>query len=196
MLSPRSPPVPHLRIACLGQTRHSPRALPNSGPATFGRCGFRHVTTALVSLFSGGSGGSRSDRPRPSYFQHHYRHHDIIRRLRQTQQVRSKKTTTVIKLEDLPQGLIAPLEPAIPEPRAEDDEPAYPTVVLQARRNMQKFDNCVVLTRVGGFYEIYLEQAEEYGPLLNLKVAHKKTSAGPVSMVLFRASAVVSSVHV
>lgn len=66
----------------------------------------------------------------------------------------------------------------------EDEKgPAYPTVVLQARRNMRKFDNCVLLTRVGGFYELYFEHAEEYGPLLNLKVAQKKTNAGPVPMV-------------
>ncbi|KDN71123.1 putative MutS domain V [Colletotrichum sublineola] len=50
---------------------------------------------------------------------------------------------------------------------------------------MQKFDNCVLLTRVGGFYELYFEHAEEYGPLLNLKVAQKKTNAGPVSMAGF-----------
>lgn len=48
---------------------------------------------------------------------------------------------------------------------------------------MAKFDNCVLLTRVGGFYELYFEHASEYGPLLNLKVASKKTSAGPVPMV-------------
>ncbi|CAN8099132.1 unnamed protein product [Discula destructiva] len=63
--------------------------------------------------------------------------------------------------------------------------PAYPTVVLQARRNMQKFENCVVLTRVGGFYELYFEHADEYGPPLNLKVAQKKTAAGPVAMAGF-----------
>jgi hypothetical protein len=97
--------------------------------------------------------------------------------------VRGKKTRTVVKFDELPQGIVAPPEPLTPEP--EQDEPAYPTVVLQARRNMQKFDNCVLLTRVGGFYELYFEQADEYGPLLNLKVAQKKTSAGPVSMVLF-----------
>jgi DNA mismatch repair ATPase MutS len=45
----------------------------------------------------------------------------------------------------------------------------------------------VLLTRVGGFYELYFDHAEEYGPLLNLKIAQKKTSAGPVPMVLFRA---------
>jgi len=65
-----------------------------------------------------------------------------------------------------------------------DNIPAYPTVVLQARRNMDKFENCVLLTRVGGFYEMYFEHAEEYGPLLNLKVAQKKFSAGTVPMVI------------
>lgn len=66
---------------------------------------------------------------------------------------------------------------------SDDPTPQYPTVVMQARRNMQKFANCVLLTRVGGFYELYFAHADEYGPLLNLKVAQKKTSAGPVSMV-------------
>lgn len=31
--------------------------------------------------------------------------------------------------------------------------------------------------------KLYFEHAEKYGPLLNLKVAQKKTTAGPVSMV-------------
>lgn len=92
----------------------------------------------------------------------------------------------MVALDELPQGMVAPPDP-LP---AEQDEPAYPTVVLQARRNMQKFDNCVLLTRVGGFYELYFAHADEYGPLLNLKVAQKKTSAGPVPMVLFCARTV------
>jgi DNA mismatch repair ATPase MutS len=48
---------------------------------------------------------------------------------------------------------------------------------------MRKFENCVLLTRVGGFYELYFEHADEFGPLLNLKVAQKPTKAGPVPMV-------------
>ena len=32
--------------------------------------------------------------------------------------------------------------------------PSYPTVVLEARNNINKFENCVVLTRVGSFYEV------------------------------------------
>lgn len=102
-------------------------------------------------------------------------------------QIRGKKTRTVVSLDDLPQGLLrADSLPALP---ADEDEspaaPSYPTVVLQARRNMQRFENCVLLTRVGGFYELYFEHADEYGPLLNLKVAQKKTAAGPVPMVIF-----------
>ncbi|TDZ73280.1 MutS protein-like protein 1 [Colletotrichum trifolii] len=93
---------------------------------------------------------------------------------------RGKRTKSTLKLDDLPQGLL-PLDP-LP---SQDEGPTYPTVVLQARQHMQKFDNCVLLTRVGGFYELYFEHAEEYGPLLNIKVAQKKTSAGPVSMAGF-----------
>ncbi|KAL2694133.1 hypothetical protein Neosp_000703 [[Neocosmospora] mangrovei] len=117
-----------------------------------------------------------------------------------TAAVRGKKTTT-IRLSDLPQGLIQPTSPPpasstsptepqdavspLPLPSLPQDPPAYPTVVLQARQNMDRFDNCVLLTRVGGFYELYFEHADEYGPLLNLKVASKKTNAGPVPMAGF-----------
>ncbi|GAP86202.2 putative domain V [Rosellinia necatrix] len=104
-----------------------------------------------------------------------------VSRLGSTQS-RGKKTKSSFKLDDLPQGLVN----AEPLPDVQDDaSPAYPTVILQARRNMQKFDNCVLLTRVGGFYELYFQQAEEYGPLLNLKVARKKTNAGPIPMAGF-----------
>ncbi|KAI0383824.1 muts domain V-domain-containing protein [Hypomontagnella monticulosa] len=113
----------------------------------------------------------------------------------QQQQVRGKKTRSSVRLEDLPQGPIKPVSGTGvdnvttttkgQEEDGEEEGPAYPTVVLQARRNMRKFDGCVLLTRVGGFYELYFEQAEEYGPLLNLKVASKKTNAGPVPMAGF-----------
>jgi len=94
-------------------------------------------------------------------------------------QNRGKKTKASVTLDDLPQGVI-PLEP-LP---LEDDAPAYPTVVRQARSNMQKFENCVLLTRVGGFYELYFEHADDFAPLLNLKPAKKFTNAGYVSMVI------------
>lgn len=98
----------------------------------------------------------------------------------------STRKPRTMRVADLPQGRVE-IPPSLlgteGEGEGEDgEEPAYPTVVLQAHRNMRRFENCVLLTRVGGFYELYLHQAEEYGPLLNLKVAQKRTSAGPVPM--------------
>lgn len=64
---------------------------------------------------------------------------------------RGAKSRSTVKLADLPQGSIS-IEPL---PR-DEGTPAYPTVVQQARSNMTKFENCVLLTRVGSFYEVRL----------------------------------------
>jgi hypothetical protein len=106
--------------------------------------------------------------------------HKALTRLWGLSPRRGKKTKSSVSLDDLPQGLVS-REPLSLEVGVE--APAYPTVVLQAQSNMRKFENCVLLTRVGGFYELYFEHANEFGPLMNLKVAQKPTSAGPVSMV-------------
>ncbi|KAL2891707.1 MutS2 protein [Ceratocystis lukuohia] len=120
--------------------------------------------------------------------------------------------TLTIKLSDLPQGrLESPRENNLNEELApekneslnsgmKDNAPfnidakanidinadaktaKYPAVITQAHSNMQRFPNCVVLTRVGSFYELYLHQAEELGSALGLKISQKKTVAGPVSM--------------
>lgn len=66
-------------------------------------------------------------------------------------QRRSAKTKSTVKLKDLPQGAVK-LEPY---QDVVEDTPRYPTVVQGHRNNMQKFKNCVVLTRVGGFYEVF-----------------------------------------
>lgn len=63
---------------------------------------------------------------------------------------RSAKTKSSLKLKDLPQGALK-LE-AYDD--GADDAPRYPAVVQGHRNNMQKFKNCVVLTRVGNFYEV------------------------------------------
>ncbi|KAK9247081.1 muts domain V-domain-containing protein [Lipomyces tetrasporus] len=70
---------------------------------------------------------------------------------------------------------------------ADDDkvDKNYPTVLHDAKNNMERLPNCVLLTRVGSFYELYFHQAEEYAPLLNLRLAKKKTAHGPVSMAGF-----------
>ncbi|CAG8908805.1 unnamed protein product [Penicillium egyptiacum] len=95
--------------------------------------------------------------------------------------IRGAKTKATVKLKDLPQGVLK-LEAY--DDRV-DEAPRYPTVVQGHRNNMQTFKNCVILTRVGGFYELYFEQAEELAPLLNLKLATKRTNGGPVPMAGF-----------
>lgn len=91
----------------------------------------------------------------------------------------SAKTQTIVQLRE-PLG-------RVPAPKKDlidtKDGPTYPTVVSQARENIDKHKDCVLLTKVGSFYEMYFEQAEKWGPLLNLKVAQKFTAAGYVPMV-------------
>ena len=65
-----------------------------------------------------------------------------------TRFVRGARKTISKTLDDLPQGTLA-LEPLAPE-----KEPTYPVVIQQVRENMDKFTNCVILTRVGSFYEV------------------------------------------
>ncbi|EFR02103.1 DNA mismatch repair protein mutS [Nannizzia gypsea CBS 118893] len=95
---------------------------------------------------------------------------------------RGAKTKSAARLSDLVQG---PLESNKPLAPFTDDVPQYPTVIQGAKYNMQKFPNCVLLTRVGNFYELYFHQAEEYASLLNLKLAYRKTAGGPVPMAGF-----------
>ncbi|KAG5513521.1 hypothetical protein PMAC_000953 [Pneumocystis sp. 'macacae'] len=61
----------------------------------------------------------------------------------------------------------------------------YTQLLDQVLYNQKKYPNCVVLTRVGGFYELYFSQAEKYAPLLHIKLAHKETKSGPVPMAGF-----------
>lgn len=66
------------------------------------------------------------------------------------QQMRGAKRTVPVTLKDLPQGVLG--GEAIPQD--EEPEPDLPPLLLQVRNNMLKFSHCVLLTRVGGFYEV------------------------------------------
>ena len=66
---------------------------------------------------------------------------------------RGVKTQATVRLDDLIDG--SPKAEAI-LPEIKDGVPEYPTVVAQARENMRKHENCVLLTRVGSFYEVCL----------------------------------------
>ena len=73
-------------------------------------------------------------------------------------QARAKSKVTK-KLADLPQGVV--VGKGLPDDH-QDDGPSYPAVVQQAWNNMQRFEDCVVLTRVGSFYEVGLKWSPMY----------------------------------
>jgi hypothetical protein len=64
-----------------------------------------------------------------------------------------KKVTRSVSINTIIQGPLA--KPGDDGP-VEDGEPIYPTVMQQALNNMKKFSHCVLLTRVGSFYEVHI----------------------------------------
>ncbi|KAK9464096.1 muts domain V-domain-containing protein [Lipomyces oligophaga] len=94
----------------------------------------------------------------------------------------------------IPQGNLDP-EPgsedgAPPDPKSESTvesevDKVYPTVLREVKNNMEKVPNCVLLTRVGSFYELYFEHAETYAPLLGLRLASRRTVHEQVPMAGF-----------
>ncbi|KAF2831188.1 hypothetical protein CC86DRAFT_282088 [Ophiobolus disseminans] len=89
-------------------------------------------------------------------------------------QRRGAKRKATLALDDLPQGAI---ESAALPPQ-HDTEPEYPPLLQQVRNNMVKFSHCVLVTRVGGFYELYFEHADEFAPLLNIRKSKRKALKG------------------
>lgn len=68
--------------------------------------------------------------------------------------IRGAKSRASVQLDDLPQQSADAVESL---QDAEDEKaPSYPTVVREARDNMRKYENCVLLTRVGSFYEVQI----------------------------------------
>ena len=66
-------------------------------------------------------------------------------------QHRGAKSRATVQLNELPNS---PTEACIGLPEQENGGPPYPTVVQQALENMRRYENCVLLTRVGSFYEV------------------------------------------
>jgi hypothetical protein len=66
-------------------------------------------------------------------------------------QHRGAKHKASVTLDDVPQGAIG--IGALPQ---DDAEPDYPPLLQQVRNTMLKFSHCVLVTRVGGFYEVLL----------------------------------------
>ena len=65
-------------------------------------------------------------------------------------QRRGAKRKVSLDLDDVLQGALE--SDALPP--QDDAEPEYPPLLQQVRNNMLKFNHCVLVTRVGGFYEV------------------------------------------
>lgn len=64
-------------------------------------------------------------------------------------------------------------------------KPTWPPLAEGVLANMQAFPQCVLLTRVGGFYESYFEQAPEVASLLGIKLASRKWASQSIPMAGF-----------
>ncbi|KAJ3870122.1 muts domain V-domain-containing protein [Lentinula novae-zelandiae] len=58
-------------------------------------------------------------------------------------------------------------------------------LALEIRNNLSKFPHCLLLTRVGNFYESYFEQAIEISRILNIKLTSRRWGGGRVPMCGF-----------
>ncbi|KAJ1817257.1 MutS protein 1, partial [Coemansia sp. RSA 2675] len=91
-----------------------------------------------------------------------------------------------------------------PQPSADPNEesPAEPAVSTSAvlntaREYRQKYPDCVLLVRVGDFYELYFEQADDIGGhILGLQVVDKKFRAGSVRFTGFPARSLLRYVEI
>ncbi|KAJ7042505.1 muts domain V-domain-containing protein [Mycena alexandri] len=61
-----------------------------------------------------------------------------------------------------------------PDPHAEGGQAPKGSLPREVQDNLERFPHCILLTRVGKFYESYFSQAYEVSRLLNIKLAHRK----------------------
>ena len=84
-------------------------------------------------------------------------------------QYRGVKSKVIVSVDEL---LHRQPRPETSLPKLEDEGPTYPTVVQQAKNNMRQYENCVLLTRVGSFYEVKAASSRQihmliYAPALS-----------------------------
>jgi hypothetical protein len=94
----------------------------------------------------------------------------------QSSQRRGAKRKATVPLDDLPQGAIE----SVALPPQDDAEPEYPPLLQQVRNNMLKFSHCVLVTRVGGFYEVCVDVQ-----VMTIADQSSSTSSMPTSLLHF-----------
>ncbi|KAE8256357.1 hypothetical protein A4X13_0g2700 [Tilletia indica] len=101
--------------------------------------------------------------------------------------VRRKKKAEVDPEEERTISSDGPLDgpevPLLHELGAEGQ--AWPPLAKEVLINMARFPGCILLTRVGGFYESYFSQAPELAALLSIKLASRTWGGRTVGMAGF-----------
>ncbi|KAN0060068.1 hypothetical protein ACQY0O_008041 [Thecaphora frezii] len=67
----------------------------------------------------------------------------------------------------------------------EEEEPRWPPLAQTVLSDMTKFPDCMLLTRVGGFYESYFHQAPQLASMLGIKLANRRWAGRDVPMAGF-----------
>ena len=68
---------------------------------------------------------------------------------------------------------------------AEDEPPKWPPLAQAVLADMDKFPDCILLTKVGGFYESYFHQAPQLASMLGIKLANRRWAGQDVPMAGF-----------
>ncbi|KAJ7102187.1 muts domain V-domain-containing protein [Mycena belliarum] len=66
-----------------------------------------------------------------------------------------------------------------------DDAAPKASLGIEIHDNLQRFPHCILLTRVGKFYESYFDQANEVARLLNIKLASRRWDGGTIAFCGF-----------
>ncbi|WFD29241.1 hypothetical protein MSPP1_000248 [Malassezia sp. CBS 17886] len=93
---------------------------------------------------------------------------------------RAGPTRDVLRVDELPEAASAP-----PVDREPDESKKWPPLAQCVLENMRAFPHCMLLTRVGGFYESYFDQAPVLAESIGIKLASRKWAGETVPMAGF-----------
>ncbi|TFK57401.1 hypothetical protein OE88DRAFT_1691084 [Heliocybe sulcata] len=110
---------------------------------------------------------------------------------KRTRRRRRKTVVPNLEVEEVNNEVVPPLVqeevPVRVEPKTATPANITPRTQLAAEilQNLARFSHCILLTRVGGFYESYFDQATEVARLLNIKLTTRSWSGQRVLMCGF-----------
>lgn len=93
-------------------------------------------------------------------------------------------TSSHVRLDDLPEAVPKAQTQKV-APLSADASDGWPPLAQCVRENMRAFPGCMLLTRVGGFYESYFDQAPMLANKISIKLAARRWNNQAVPMAGF-----------